>query len=56
MSIAPELMAKLICPVSRTPLRMNADRTALASDAAKLAYPIRDGVPILLARVAQPLD
>ncbi|CAH0351862.1 MAG: Trm112 family protein [Sphingobium sp.] len=56
MSIAPDVIAKLVCPVSRTPLRLSEDRTALESDTARLAYPVRNGVPILLARAAQPLD
>lgn len=50
--IDPWLVAKLVCPVTRTPLRWKAARNALVSDAAGLAYPVRDGVPVLLAREA----
>lgn len=50
--IDPWLFAKLVCPVTRTPLRWDAARKALVSEAAGLAYPVRDGVPVLLAREA----
>jgi uncharacterized protein len=50
--IDPWLLDKLVCPVTRTPLRWDAARQALVSDAAGLAYPMRDGVPVLVARAA----
>lgn len=50
--VDPWLLAKLVCPVTRTPLRWDAARGALLSEAAGLAYPVRDGVPVLLAREA----
>lgn len=50
--IDPWLLGKLVCPVTRGPLRWDAARGALISDAAGLAYPVRDGVPVLLAREA----
>lgn len=53
--IDPWLLEKLVCPVTRTPLRWDAARQALLSDAAGLAYPVRDGVPVLLVREAAPL-
>ena len=53
--IDPWLLEKLVCPVTRTPLRWDAARQALLSDAAGLAYPMRDGVPVLLVREAAPL-
>lgn len=53
--IDPWLLAKLVCPVTRTPLRWDAGRCALVSDAAGLAYPVRDGVPVLVVREAIPL-
>lgn len=56
MTIAPELLARLVCPVTRTPLRLDEERQELISDAARLAYPIKDGVPVMLAREARPLD
>lgn len=56
MTIAPELLAKLVCPVTRKALRLDEARHELVSEAAGLAYPIRNGVPVLLAREARPLD
>lgn len=53
--IDPELLAKLVCPVTRTPLRLDADRQLLVSDAAGLGFPIRSGVPVLVAHEAVPL-
>tara|TARA_R110000787_G_scaffold47085_20_gene114149 strand:+ start:6428 stop:6625 length:198 start_codon:yes stop_codon:yes gene_type:complete len=53
--IDPWLLAKLVCPVTRTPLRWDAARGALVSDAAGMAYPVRDGVPVLLRREAAPI-
>lgn len=53
--IDPWLLAKLVCPVTRTPLRWDAGRGALLSDAAGLAFPVRDGVPVLLVREAVAL-
>ena len=50
--IDPWLLEKLVCPLTRTPLRWDAARQALLSDAAGLAYPMRDGVPVLLVREA----
>lgn len=54
MTLAPALLDKLVCPVSRTPLRLEGDE--LISEAAGLAYPIRDGVPVMLVEEARPLD
>jgi uncharacterized protein YbaR (Trm112 family) len=47
------LLAKLVCPVTRTPLRWDAERQELVSDAAGLAYPVRDGVPVMLVEEAR---
>ncbi len=52
----PELLDLLVCPVTRTKLRWDADRQELVSDAAGLAYPVRDGVPVMLVEEARPLD
>lgn len=49
----PWLLERLVCPATRTPLRQDGDR--LVSDAAGLAYPIRDGVPVLLVEEATRL-
>ncbi|EQB18305.1 Trm112 family protein [Sphingobium lactosutens] len=53
--IDPWLLGKLVCPVTRTPLRWDGGRQALVSDAAMLAFPVRDGVPVLVAREASAL-
>lgn len=57
MSVAPDpaLLAKLVCPVTRTPLHWDADRGELVSEAAGLAFPVRDGVPVMVVREARPL-
>ncbi|WP_375198148.1 Trm112 family protein [Sphingobium sp.] len=51
----PPLLAKLVCPLTRAPLRWDAERSELVSEAAGLAFPVRDGVPVLLVREARPL-
>ncbi len=51
--IDPRLLAILVCPVTRQPLRYDAAAQELVNDTAGLAYPIRDGVPILLADAAR---
>ena len=50
------LLAKLVCPASRTRLRYDAPSQGLISNEAGLAYPVREGVPILLVEEARPLD
>ena len=54
-TIDPKLLEILICPVTRTMLRYDADRQELISRAAGLAYPIRGGVPIMLASEAREI-
>jgi len=49
----PWLLSILVCPVTRTPLRYDEAAQELISDEAGLAYPIRDGVPVLLAEHAR---
>jgi uncharacterized protein YbaR (Trm112 family) len=53
--VDPTLLARLVCPVTRTSLRLDADRAELISEAAGLAFPIRDGVPVLVVREARVL-
>jgi len=53
--IDPWLLERLACPVTRRPLRYDEAAGELISDAAGLAYPIRDGVPVLLAEEARVL-
>ena len=53
-----ELLELLVCPVTRTKLRWDKEAQELVSDAAGLAFPVREGVPVLLvddARVLGPL-
>ena len=54
--IDPKLLEILVCPLTKTPLEYDAERQELISRAAKLAYPIRDGVPIMLPDEARKLD
>ncbi len=56
MSIDPWLLERLVCPVTRQPLRYDEDAQELVSEAAGLAYPIRDGVPVMLAEEARRLN
>lgn len=56
MSIDPWLLAKLVCPVTRGPLRWDGERSELVSEAAGLAFPVRDGVPVLVVREARIYD
>ena len=51
----PDLLERLVCPVTRSPLRFDATSNELVSDQARLAYPIRNGVPVLLIEYARPL-
>ena len=53
--VDPKLLEILVCPVSHTRLRYDAEKQELISDAASLAYPIRDGIPIMLQDEARPL-
>lgn len=51
-----ELLDILICPLTRTCLTYNAETQELISEAAKKAYPIRDGIPVMLPEEARALD
>lgn len=51
----PKTLETLVCPVSKTILRYDAQNQELISDAAKLAFPIRDGIPILVSSQARKL-
>ena len=51
--IDPELVRMLVCPATRTGLRYDHAAQELVSDEAGLAYPIRDGVPVLLIEAAR---
>jgi uncharacterized protein YbaR (Trm112 family) len=53
--VDPKLLEVLVCPQTRTPLRYDRQRQELISEAARLAYPVRDGVPIMLIDEAREL-
>jgi len=53
--IDPKMLGMLVCPKTRTPLIHDKAANELISKKAKLAYPIRDGVPILLENAARTL-
>lgn len=55
MSLDPALLAILVCPATRTPLMYDATAGELISRAAGLAYPVRDGVPVMLVEEARRL-
>jgi hypothetical protein len=50
------LLDLLVCPVTRTKLRWDAEARELVSEAAGLAYPVRNGVPVMLVEEARLLD
>jgi|TARA_R100001244_G_scaffold9454_5_gene11514 uncharacterized protein YbaR (Trm112 family) len=54
-ALDPDLLAILVCPITRTALTFDADAQELISEAAGLAYPIRDGVPVMLVEEARKL-
>ncbi|HEY1071810.1 Trm112 family protein [Brevundimonas sp.] len=56
VSVDPRLLEVLVCPVTRGRLTYDRERNELVSAGAKLAFPIRDGVPIMLVEDARPLD
>ena len=56
MTIDPWLLERLVCPVTRTPLRYDEAAGELVSEAAGLAYPVHDGVPVMLPEEARRLD
>jgi uncharacterized protein YbaR (Trm112 family) len=56
VQVDPRLLEILVCPVTKGPLRLDRDKTELVSDKAGLAYPIRDGIPIMLPDEARKID
>ena len=54
-TLDPWLLERLVCPMTRTPLRYDQATQELISDAAGLAYPIKDGVPVMLVEEARQL-
>ncbi len=54
--VDPRLLEILVCPMTKGPLRYDRAAQELISDRARLAYPIRDGIPIMLVDEARNLD
>jgi uncharacterized protein YbaR (Trm112 family) len=52
-TVDPKLLEILVCPLTKGPLEFDAARQELVSRSAKLAYPIRDGIPIMLPEEAR---
>jgi uncharacterized protein YbaR (Trm112 family) len=55
MDIDPKLLEVLVCPLTKSTLRYDREAKELISDQAKLAYPIRDGIPIMLVDEARQI-
>ena len=54
--VDPRLLEILVCPVTQGPLSYNRARGELISKSARLAYPVRDGVPVMLPEEARSLE
>lgn len=54
--VDPRLLEILVCPLTKTSLDYDRNRQELISRSAKIAYPIRDGIPIMLPEEARPID
>lgn len=54
--VDPRLLEILVCPVTKGPLRYDRERNELVSERAGLAYPIRDGIPIMLPEEARQIE
>ncbi len=55
-SVDPKLLEILVCPLTKSTLEWRPERQELVSRSARLAYPVRDGVPIMLPDEARPLE
>ena len=55
-SVDPKLLEILVCPLTKSTLEYDAGKQELISRAAKLAYPIRDGIPIMLPEEARKIE
>lgn len=54
--VDPRLLEILVCPLTKVPLRFDREKQELISDQAKLAYPIRGGIPVMLVEEARTLE
>ena len=50
-----KLLELLVCPVTKGPLQYNREKQELTSRSARLAYPVRDGLPVMLENEARPM-
>jgi uncharacterized protein YbaR (Trm112 family) len=55
-TVDPKLLEILVCPLTKGPLEFDSARQELISRSAKLAYPIRDGIPIMLPEEARKIE
>ena len=55
-AVDPKLLEILVCPLTKTLLEYDSENQELVSRAAKLAFPIRSGIPVLLVEEARPID
>lgn len=55
-TVDPKLLEILVCPLTKGPLRYDRNRAELVSERAGLAYPIRNGIPIMLVDEARRID
>lgn len=54
--VDPKLLEILVCPLTKVPLRYDRNRQELISDRAGLAYPVRDGIPVMLPEEAREIE
>jgi uncharacterized protein len=55
-AVNPKLLELLACPLTKSPLQWDAEKNELISRAARLAYPVRDGIPIMLPSEARRIE
>lgn len=55
-TVDPKLLEILVCPLTKVPLRYDAQKQELLSDQAALAYPVRDGIPVMLVDEARKME
>jgi uncharacterized protein YbaR (Trm112 family) len=55
-TVDPKLLEILVCPLTKGPLEFDSAKQELISRSAKLAYPIRDGIPIMLPEEARKIE
>lgn len=56
MDVDPRMLELLVCPLTKAPLSYDRERNELLSKAARLAYPVRGGIPILLPSEARTIE